>query len=256
MPNLKVKNLTYSYSKKIQPAISKVSLEINPGTLTALVGPNGAGKSTLLRLMQGQGSPDKGDITIDGKSLMRVRNKVALMPQRSSMNWKFPITVERLVALGQIKKSRLKKDLPFQIKELISNPKSWINKCCEIEAAMQRVGISNLAKRRLDSLSGGQQQRALLAKTLMSPSKFFLLDEPCSALDPPAKDEFLKIIRQLADAGMAVFISSHDWGSSLNAYDKVVVLDKTVIAIGTPKEVQSKLDDICCLNEKNLCDCD
>ena len=53
-----------------------------------------------------------------------------------------------------------------------------------------------------------------------------------------------------------VFISSHDWGSSLNAYDKVVVLDKTVIAIGTPKEVQNKLDDICCLKEKNLCDCD
>ena len=256
MPNLKVKNLTYSYSKKIQPAISKVSLEINPGTLTALVGPNGAGKSTLLRLMQGQGSPDKGDISIDGKSLMTVRDKVALMPQRSSMNWKFPITVEKLVALGQIKKSRFKKDLPFQIKELISNPKSWINKCCEIEAAMQRVGISNLAKRRLDSLSGGQQQRALLAKTLMSSSKIFLLDEPCSALDPPAREEFLKIIRQIADAGMSVFISSHDWGSSLNAYDKVVVLDKTILATGTPKEIQNKLDDICCLKEKNLCDCD
>ena len=256
MQTLNARNLTYSYSKKTQPAISKVSLDIKPGTLTALVGPNGAGKSTLLRLMQGQGAPDKGEITIDGEKLLKVRDKVALMPQRSSMNWKFPITVERLVALGQIKKSRFRKDSPFQIKELISNPKTWINKCCEVEAAMQRVGISNLAKRRLDSLSGGQQQRALLAKTLMSPSKFFLLDEPCSALDPPARDEFLKIIRQIADAGMAVFISSHDWGSSLNAYDKVVVLDKTVIAIGTPKEVQNKLDDICCLKEKNLCDCD
>ena len=115
MPSLKVKNLTYSYSKKIKPAISKVSLEIYPGTLTALVGPNGAGKSTLLRLMQGQGSPDKGDITIDGKSLMRVRNKVALMPQRSSMNWKFPITVEKLVALGQIKKSRFRKHITYAL---------------------------------------------------------------------------------------------------------------------------------------------
>ena len=88
--------------------------------------------------MQGQGAPDKGEITIDGEKLLKVRDKVALMPQRSSMNWKFPITVERLVALGQIKKSRFGKDSPFQIKELISNPKTWINKCCEVEAAMQR----------------------------------------------------------------------------------------------------------------------
>ena len=247
MQTLNAKNLTYSYSKKTQPAISKVSLEIKPGTLTALVGPNGAGKSTLLRLMQGQGAPDKGEITIDGEKLLKVRNKVALMPQRSSMNWKFPITVERLVALGQIKKSRFRKDSPFQIKELISNPKTWINKCCEVEAAMQRVGISNLAKRRLDSLSGGQQQRALLAKTLMSPSKFFLLDEPCSALDPPAKEEFLKIIRQLADSGLSIFVSSHDWGESLNKYDKVIVLDKKVLASGTPKSIQEKLIDMSCI---------
>ena len=256
MATLLAKNLTYSYSKKAQPAIKRVSVAIEPGTLTALVGPNGAGKSTLLRLMQGQSQPDKGEITIDGKSLLKVRNNIALMPQRSSMNWKFPITVEKLVSLGKIKSSKLKKNSAFQIKELISNPKNWINKCCEIEAAMQRVGISNLAKRRLDSLSGGQQQRALLAKTLMSSSKIFLLDEPCSALDPPAREEFLKIIRQIADAGMSVFISSHDWGSSLNAYDKVVVLDKTILATGTPKEIQNKLDDICCLKEKNLCDCD
>ena len=98
---------------------------------------------------------------------------------------------------------------------------------------MQRVGISNLAKRRLDSLSGGQQQRALLAKTLMSPANIFLLDEPCAALDPPAKVDFLKIIRQLADAGFSLIVSSHDWGSSLNTYDKVIVLDKTILAEGS-----------------------
>ena len=121
---------------------------------------------------------------------------------------------------------------------------------------MQRVGISNLANRRLDSLSGGQQQRALLAKTLMSPARILLLDEPCAALDPPAKDDFLKIGRQLADAGLALFISSHDWGSSLNSYDHVVVLDKTVLASGTPNSIQGKLNDlnISSLKENNSCD--
>ena len=224
MPCLIAENLTYSYSSKIKPALSNVSLKLEQGTLTALVGPNGAGKSTLLSLLQGSSKPDQGEITVDGKPLRNNRSQVALMPQRGKLNWNFPITVEGLVALGRVNHSK--------------------STCCELEAALQRVGISHLAKRRLDALSGGQQQRALLAKTLMNPAKIFLLDEPCSAFDPPAKEDFLLIIRQLADSGLTVFVSSHDWGTSLNAYDKVVVLDKIILASGNPKEVQEKLGSI------------
>ena len=110
------------------------------------------------------------------------------------------------------------------------------------------------AKRRLDSLSGGQQQKALLAKTLITPAKIFLLDEPCSALDPPAREEFLLIIRQLADAGLTLLISSHDWGDSLNTYDKVIVLDKTILASGNPETVQEKLNSIKCMRGSYCCD--
>ena len=224
MPSLIAENLTYSYSSKIKPALSKVSLKLEQGTLTALVGPNGAGKSTLLSLLQGSSKPDQGTITVDGKPLSNNRSQVALMPQRGKLNWSFPITVEELVALGRVNHSK--------------------STCCELEAALQRVGISHLATRRLDSLSGGQQQRALLAKTLMNPAKIFLLDEPCSAFDPPAKEDFLLIIRQLADSGLTMFVSSHDWGTSLSAYDKVVVLDKIILASGNPEEVQEKLSSI------------
>jgi len=148
MPSLIAENLTYSYSSKIKPALSKVSLKLEQGTLTALVGPNGAGKSTLLSLLQGSSKPDQGEITVDGKALRNNRSQVALMPQRGKLNWNFPITVEGLVSLGRVNHSK--------------------STCCELEAALQRVGISHLAKRRLDALSGGQQQRALLAKTLMN----------------------------------------------------------------------------------------
>ena len=233
MTCLIAKDLTYSYSRQNNPVLEGVSVSLRPGTLTALVGPNGAGKSTLLNLLQGHNSPDKGKITIDGNELFNNRAQVALMPQRGKLNWSFPITVEGLVSLGRVNNSKLS--------------------CCEIEAALQRVGISHLAKRRLDSLSGGQQQRALLAKTLMSPAKILLLDEPCSALDPPAREDFLLIIRQLADAGLSLFVSSHDWGSSLNAYDKVVALDKTVLANGSPQEVQQQLDSIDCKTGNYCC---
>ena len=224
MSSLIAENVTYSYSSNIKPTLSKVSLQLEPGTLTALVGPNGAGKSTLLSLLQGSSKPDKGEITVGGKPLINNRFQVALMPQRGKLNWNFPITVEGLVSLGRVNHSK--------------------STCCELEAALQRVGISHLAKRRLDALSGGQQQRALLAKTLMNPAKIFLLDEPCSAFDPPAKEDFLLIIRQLADSGLTVFVSSHDWGASLKAYDKVVVLDKIILASGSPQEVQEKLSSI------------
>ena len=256
MATLIAENLSYSYSKNSNPALSKVSVKIQPGSLTALVGPNGAGKSTLLKILQGQCVPDNGQITIDGEKLFRQRSQVALMPQRSSMNWKFPITVEKLVSLGQIKYLKSNRKSLFQIKALLAKPKTWINKCCELEATMQRVGIANIAKRRLDSLSGGQQQRALLAKTLMSPAEIYLLDEPCAALDPPAKEDFLKIVRQLADAGLSLMVSSHDWGTSLNSYDQVIVLDKTVLASGSPDSIKHKLEDIniSSIEANNCCD--
>ena len=233
MTDLIAEKLTYSYSKQSQPVLKDISINLAPGTLTALVGPNGAGKSTLLRLLQGQSRPKEGYITVDGRPLIHTRDQVALMPQRGKLNWNFPITVEGLVSLGRVNHSR--------------------STCCELEAALQRVGISDLAKRRLDTLSGGQQQRALLAKTLMRPASIFLLDEPCSSLDPPTREQFLIIIRQLADAGLTLFISSHDWGKALNAYDKVIALDKTVLASGSSNEVQQKLDSISCMGN-HCCD--
>ena len=98
MSSLIAENVTYSYSSNIKPALSKVSLKLEQGTLTALVGPNGAGKSTLLSLLQGSSKPDKGEITVDGKPLRNNRSQVALMPQRGKLNWNFPITVEGLVS--------------------------------------------------------------------------------------------------------------------------------------------------------------
>ena len=222
MTNLIAKSLSFSYGK--ESVLKDISLELKTGTLTALVGPNGAGKSTLLRILQGQIIPHEGKVFLDEHPLGANRSQVALMPQRSSINWNFPITTEGLVALGQVN---------------VAN-----QSCCKTAASLQRVGLAALAKKRLDSLSGGQQQRALLAKTLAQNASVFLLDEPCAALDPPSREQFLCFIRQLAEAGLTIFVSSHDWGQALNAYDKVITLDRTVLAFGTPEEVRSKLQSI------------
>ena len=207
-------------------AIEAVSFDLQPGSLTALVGPNGAGKSTLLQAIAGQLSLESGSIELDGQplTLPLARRQLALMPQRGEIAWGFPITVRELVGLGRLVAAR--------------------PGCCDVEAALQRVGLADLAKRRLDQLSGGQQQRALLARTLVQPAQVLLLDEPCAAIDPPARTALLQVMGQLRDAGLTLLVSSHDWGHDLDAYDRVLVLDRQLLADGTPQQVRRALGDL------------
>ncbi len=206
--------------------LDQVSFTLVPGSLTALVGPNGAGKSTLLQALEGQLSLSDGSISWEGAPLTPAlaRQQLALMPQRGEIAWGFPITVRELVALGRLAAQR--------------------PGCCDVEAALQRVGLVGLAARRLDQLSGGQQQRALLARTLVQPARVLLLDEPCAAIDPPSRTELLRVMRQLSDAGLTLLVSSHDWGRDLDAYDRVLVLDGQLLADGTPQQVRQALGDL------------
>ncbi|MFM8976041.1 MAG: metal ABC transporter ATP-binding protein [Vulcanococcus sp.] len=207
-------------------ALEQVSFALQPGSLTALVGPNGAGKSTLLQALEGQLQPAAGAILWEDQPLTPAlaRRQLALMPQRGEISWSFPITVRELVGLGRLSAQR--------------------PGCCDVEAALQRVGLSALAARRLDQLSGGQQQRALLARTLVQPARLLLLDEPCAAIDPPTRTELLRVMGSLRDAGLTLLVSSHDWGPDLNAYDRVLVLDRHLLADGTPQQVRQALGDL------------
>ena len=193
--------------------VDNVSFALEPGSLTALVGPNGAGKSTLLHLIQGRLKPASGSVDCSGS--------IALMPQRAAIDWTFPITVAQMVELGRQKGGAISTD-----------------------AVLQQVGLNDLASRRLNRLSGGQQQRALLARTLMQEAPILLLDEPCSAIDPPAREQLLRLMRRLAETGHTLLVSSHDWGQALDAYDRVIVLDGEVLADGTPDDVRHRLREM------------
>jgi zinc/manganese transport system ATP-binding protein len=204
--------------------LEDIDLALEPGTLTALVGPNGAGKSTLLQLLQGQLHPSSGRVELDGRPIRSCRSQVALMPQRGEINWHFPITVNEMVRLGRVAARR--------------------SGCCDVAAALERVGMGPLASRRLDALSGGQQQRTLLARTLVQPARILLLDEPTAAIDPPSRQELLGLMRQLCAAGMTLLVSGHDWGEALRSYDRVVVLDRRILADGSPAAVHHTLGEV------------
>ena len=221
---LVVSNL--SVSRGAARALEGVSFCLEPGSLTALVGPNGAGKSTLLQAIAGQLPLVAGTVTVAGQplDLQRARRLLALMPQRGEIAWDFPISVRELVGLGRLVATR--------------------PGCCDVEAALQRVGLEAVAHRRLDQLSGGQQQRALLARTLVQPAQILLLDEPCAAIDPPSRTALLAVMGQLRDAGLTLLVSSHDWGRDLDAYDRVLVLDRHLLADGSPGDVRQSLGEL------------
>ena len=220
---LRASRVCFSYGNK--QIIDNVTLELKPGTLTALVGPNGAGKSTLLHLLQGRLQGDSG--------IVECNSSITVMPQRASIDWTFPITVNEMVRLGGRNQHQQEE---FMAKQLL-----------------MRVGMEQLAQRRLSDLSGGQQQRVLLARALMQQTGVLLLDEPCSAIDPPTREHLLSVMREQADAGQTLLVSSHDWGSALDSYDKVLVLDNTLLANGTPSEVREKLSDMTCMMGSHCC---
>ena len=221
---LRVRNLCVHRGQQL--VLDHLSFQINQGSLVALVGPNGAGKTTLLHALETQLPVTSGSMELAGSPLTPplARSQIALMPQRGTIDWSFPITVQDLVSLGRLSGRR--------------------PGCCDVDAALQRVGLAGLGRRRLDELSGGQQQRALLARTLLQPANLLLLDEPCAAIDPPSRTNLLQVMRQLCDSGLTLVVSSHDWGSDLDRYDQVLVLDRALLAQGPPETVRRSLGDL------------
>jgi len=211
---LRAQQLSFGYTEQL--AINGISFELEAGTLTALVGPNGAGKSTLLHLLQGRLICRSGAIHCNGT--------IALMPQKSAIDWGFPITVGEMVKLGQ--------------------PSTARQQAQSVNHLLEQVGMAGLASRRLNQLSGGQQQRVLLARALMQQSDVLLLDEPCSAIDPPTRSHLLHVMRQQAERGQTLLVSSHDWGKALDSYDRVLVVDRHLVADGTPADVRQAISDM------------
>ena len=221
---LSTTELSFSYGSR--KTVDRVNLRLRAGTLTALVGPNGAGKSTLLHLLEGRLKPSNGAINST--------KRIGMMPQRASIDWSFPITAHDMVQLGVTKKGNTTDQI----------------RCDQL---LERVGMGAMGDWRLSQLSGGQQQRVLLARALMQQTDILLLDEPCSAIDPPTREHLLKVMRDQAEAGQTLLVSSHDWGSALDSYDQVVVMDGQILANGSPDTVREKLSDLTCMMGSHCC---
>ncbi|MGB3635356.1 MAG: ABC transporter ATP-binding protein [Rubrobacteraceae bacterium] len=195
-PALCIENLFVSYPGARSPALNGVGISIPTGVRAALVGANGSGKSTLLKTVAGLLPVRSGDVRIYGNPVGACHHRVAYLPQRGEIDWRFPVNARRLVLggrhvhLGWMRRPG-KRDRQI------------------VEEAMERLGITSLADRQIGELSGGQQQRVLLARALAQKADLLLLDEPFAAMDAQTTEVVFEVLEELRSEGKTLLVATH-----------------------------------------------
>lgn len=221
---LDVQNLCAHYGEV--EALSNISFSAACGHTLALIGPNGAGKSTLLNALAGLIAPSSGAILWNGVPLHNTRREIAYMPQRTEVDWRFPITVRELVEMGRYPNTGLWKKLCHHDRDIV-------------DKALITLGLQDLQHRQIGALSGGQQQRAFLARALAQEAHILLLDEPFTGLDVPGTESLAELLRSLAAEGRLVIASHHDLSTAARIFDHSLLLNRHSIAYGATAEVLS-----------------
>jgi manganese/zinc/iron transport system ATP- binding protein len=174
-----------------------ISFAAAPGAVVGLIGPNGGGKSTLLKAIAGVLPIRSGAVTLNGRPIRELAERVAFVPQREDVNWDFPVTARDVVLMGRYRRA------------------GWIRRPgAEDRAAADRVmgelGLEGMGARHISQFSGGQQQRIFLARAMAQEPAVVLLDEPFTGIDAENRAVFHHAIRDFADGGAIVVMATHD----------------------------------------------
>ena len=219
---LEIQNLSIDY--RGVRALHNVSFHIPSGQLVGIIGPNGAGKSTLVEAILNLVPVTHGVIRFKGMPLKRQLLKTAYVPQRSKIDWDYPVTVWNVVMMAQTVQAGLFRGFGRQARQLAA-------------AALKRVEMYDLRDRPIGELSGGQQQRVFLARALAKEAELLIFDEPFTAVDRKTEDIIFEVFQELRAAGKTLLVINHDLGDTLAIYDRLLLLNKRLIAHGTRHEV-------------------
>ncbi|MGN1442725.1 MAG: metal ABC transporter ATP-binding protein [Acutalibacteraceae bacterium] len=216
MAVVEFQNVSVGYDGK---AVTEgLSFSLADGAYLSIVGENGAGKSTTMKTLLGLIKPIDGKIMF-GDGLKS--NEIGYLPQQTQVQRDFPATVSEVVLSGCLNQLGFK---PFYTKEQKHTAKKW----------MDRLEITNIAKRSYKQLSGGQQQRVLLARALCATKKLIVLDEPVSGLDPVVTENMYELIRQInREDKITVIMVSHDLAAALRYSSHILQLSDKMLFFGT-----------------------
>lgn len=221
---LEVQSLSIYY--RAIKALDNIDLTLHAGELVGLIGPNGAGKSSLLKAMLGLIPIHQGRILLNGQSLRNQRSQIAYVPQRSQIDWDYPITAQQVVMMACAARQGW-----FQWPSAQSRQQTM--------AALERVEMADLAERQIGELSGGQQQRVFLARAIAQDASALLLDEPLAGVDKRTEQIVLDVFAELKAEGKTLLVSSHEWGQALNHYDRLLLLNQRLLADDVPQMVMT-----------------
>lgn len=219
---LEVEGLTVNYEKT--SVLWDINFSIPKGKIVGILGPNGAGKSTLIKALLGLIQPLTGHIKFLGQSIAQVRQKVGYVPQRSSVDWDFPITAFDLVLMGRYGKMGFLK---------------WATKADKeaTHRALEMVEMSRYADRQIGQLSGGQQQRLFIARALVQDADIYFLDEPFAGIDMATEKTLVQLFETLRQRGKTILIVHHDLASAESYFDWLLLLNTCLIAVGPTSDV-------------------
>ncbi|HWG89963.1 MAG TPA: amino acid ABC transporter ATP-binding protein [Candidatus Thermoplasmatota archaeon] len=225
-PLIEVKDLHKAFGRN--EVLKGIDLTVDAGEVLCIIGPSGCGKSTLLRCLTRLTEPTRGSVrlegtevtTADAKTLSELRERFVTVFQAFNL---FPhLTVRRNITLP--------------LREVLKVPAEEAER--RAMDVLQQVGLQQKADAYPGQLSGGQQQRVAIARALAMQPRAILFDEPTSALDPELTGEVLKVMRQLAEAGMTMIVVTHEMGFAREVADCVAFMDAgKLVEIGPPDQV-------------------
>ena len=220
---LQANNLVKEY--KGIPVVKDVSIEVNQGEIVGLLGPNGAGKTTTFYMIVGLIKPNNGNIFLDETKITnyamykRAKYGIGYLAQEASVFRKLSVqdNIKSVLQLTQLSKKE-------------QNDKT--------ESLLEEFGLTHIRNNRGDLLSGGERRRTEIARALATDPKFILLDEPFAGVDPIAVEDIQKIIAQLKNKNIGIFITDHNVQETLAITDRTYLMfEGKILKHGQPEEL-------------------
>ena len=217
-PSISVEDITVERGG--HAALTGITFDLGPGTLMGILGPNGAGKSTLFDAIVGLLPVARGTLRLTGTERS---GALAYVPQRDSINWRFPATVHDVVMMGR------------------GNSIGWFGRPGRLDKEMvreclERVDMWEQRSSMVTQLSGGQRQRVFIGRALAQEARILLMDEAFSGVDLAAQEGIVEVLQSLRDEGRIVIISTHDLTNIAKRFDRILCINHHMCAFGPPEE--------------------
>ena len=229
-------HLSVSYGAQV--ALQDASARFVPGQFSAVIGPNGAGKSTLLKTILGLVTASSGRVNVSAE-LGDLRKSSAYVPQQQALDWAFPVTVWDVAMMGRTARLGWLRWPGRSDREIVLD-------------SLARTEVAELRDRPIQALSGGQRQRVLLARMLAREAQVLLLDEPLTGVDAATQEKIMRLLQEQARAGRTVVMVTHDLEAAARWCDQLLLVNRTVVAQGTPKQVYTPANIECTFSSSHL----